>query len=211
MKRKLTKLTLWLSAIAIMYGTMANCFGKFPLVRKIYELNELVGEKAGGGYLGRFISTVVMWVCLILPIYGIAGFLDILIFNLIEFWTGTPLFMKSGQTLGSNSSVLMVPVDANTLRMDVAGRESLYFLKDKPYQAFVIRNGQYVPVEGRLTESGYAEIVANNQVIVTGQFSQSEMIAVESHIRRERQLAAESTAKPGIEVAKLPAFAPSHL
>ncbi|MBL8020125.1 MAG: DUF3332 family protein [Leptospirales bacterium] len=210
MKRKLRKLILGVSALAIMYGTMANCFGKFPLVRKIYELNQLVGDKAGGGYLGRFISTVVMWICILLPIYGIASFLDIIIFNLIEFWTGSPLFIKNGQSIGHESSVLLVPVDANTLRMDMSGRESLYFLKDKPYQAFVIRNGQYVVLEGKLSETGYAEFVANNEVVASGHFSQSEMIAVESHVRREKHLATEALQKPDV-VASLPQLAPSHL
>lgn len=210
MKRKLRKLILGVSALAIMYGTMANCFGKFPLVRKIYELNQLVGDKAGGGYLGRFISTVVMWICILLPIYGIASFLDIIIFNLIEFWTGSPLFIKSGQSIGHESSVLLVPVDANTLRMDMSGRESLYFLKDKPYQAFVLRNGQYVVLEGKLSETGYAEFVANNEVVATGHLSPGEMIALESHVRREKHLAAETLQKPDA-VASLPDLAPSHL
>lgn len=56
----------------------AGCFGKFQLTRSLYEVNKSVEDK--------YLRSVVTWV-LIIP-YGIAGFLDFAVFNLIEFWSG---------------------------------------------------------------------------------------------------------------------------
>lgn len=75
---------------------LTSCFGKFALVRMLYQFNDGLGGKDLGG---RFIKSIVMWVMLILPIYSIASFIDIIILNLIEFWTGSnPIAMKEGES-----------------------------------------------------------------------------------------------------------------
>ena len=56
----------------------AGCFGKFQLTRSLYEVNKSVEDK--------YLRSVVTWI-LIIP-YGITGFLDFAVFNLVEFWSG---------------------------------------------------------------------------------------------------------------------------
>jgi hypothetical protein len=56
----------------------AGCYGKFQLTRSLYEVNKSVEDK--------YLRSVVTWI-FIIP-YAITGFLDFVIFNLIEFWSG---------------------------------------------------------------------------------------------------------------------------
>lgn len=70
--------------------TQVGCFGKFALTRMIYEWNDSLGN--------NFLKSLVMWILIIIPVYAIAGFVDIVLLNLIEFWSGSnPLSMKEGE------------------------------------------------------------------------------------------------------------------
>ena len=50
-------------------------------------------------------SSVIMWIFAIVPVYGFAGLCDLLIFNLIEFWTGktTKVYISQNHPDGSES------------------------------------------------------------------------------------------------------------
>lgn len=71
-----------------------GCFGEFALTRKVYEFNDgIAGDDIGG----KFVKTIVFYAMNIIPVYGVAGFIDGVILNLIEFWTGSnPLAMADG-------------------------------------------------------------------------------------------------------------------
>lgn len=65
--------------VAAAVASASSCFGQFALTRKLYSWN--------GGFENKFLQTLLMWVLMILPAYWIAGIVDLLVFNLIEFWT----------------------------------------------------------------------------------------------------------------------------
>lgn len=68
-----------------------GCFGNFALTRKLYTWNEGV---MGDDLLGKFVKTLIFYVAS--PVYGIVGFVDFAILNLVEFWTGSnPLAMSA--------------------------------------------------------------------------------------------------------------------
>jgi len=68
----------------------ANCYGGFVATRKIYAWNGSLGNK--------WVNTIVMWVLIIIPVYELAGLVDFLVLNTLEFWTGSnPLAMKEGE------------------------------------------------------------------------------------------------------------------
>ena len=70
--------------------TLQGCYGNFNLTKKLYKWNGSLGDK--------YINSIVMWVLVIVPVYGLAGFADFAIFNLIEFWTGkNPVTMAPGE------------------------------------------------------------------------------------------------------------------
>ncbi len=59
----------------------SGCYGPFYLTRKVWEFNGQVSDN-------KWIVEVVYLVCTFLPVYGIAGAADAIIFNSIEFWGG---------------------------------------------------------------------------------------------------------------------------
>jgi hypothetical protein len=80
------------SAMAAMIMiTQTGCFGSFELVKKIYNFNDNITDS-------DFVNTLVFYVFTILPVYSIGVFIDVVILNLIEFWTGSnPIAMVEGE------------------------------------------------------------------------------------------------------------------
>jgi len=77
--------------ISVVTMSMVGCFGNFSLTRQVYELNRNIDN--------AFVRSIVMWAMMIIPVYGIAAWIDVVILNLIEFWTGdNPLAMNEGET-----------------------------------------------------------------------------------------------------------------
>jgi hypothetical protein len=67
--------------LAAAVGTLsAGCFGKFQLTRKVYDMNESIDEK--------YVRSAATWVFVIVQVYTVAALLDLIVFNVIEFWTG---------------------------------------------------------------------------------------------------------------------------
>lgn len=67
--------------------------GKFALIKSIYSWNEKATDN-------KFINNALFWILNIVPVYGAAAFVDAVILNLIEFWTGSnPMAMTEGQRI----------------------------------------------------------------------------------------------------------------
>lgn len=87
---KLIRKSAFVMALGSLLVAQSGCFGEFALVRKVYNFNQDVSSS-------KFVQTLLFYVMNIIPVYGIAGFLDVVIFNLIEFWSGSnPLAMNEG-------------------------------------------------------------------------------------------------------------------
>lgn len=71
--------------VAMLVATMAlmsvGCYGSFNLTKKVYNWNGSLGNK--------WVVELVFLACYVVPVYGIAGFIDVVILNSIEFWTGS--------------------------------------------------------------------------------------------------------------------------
>lgn len=74
-----------IAAVVILAGFMplatAGCFGKFQLTRNIYSWNKAQSND-------KWIRWLFFLLLTIIPIYGIGVWVDALILNSIEFWTG---------------------------------------------------------------------------------------------------------------------------
>jgi hypothetical protein len=78
------------SALSLMI-TQTGCFGSFSLIKKVHEFNDSVVDN-------EILKTLLFYVLNFVPVYSVAGFLDVVIFNLLEFWTGSnPISMEPGQ------------------------------------------------------------------------------------------------------------------
>lgn len=77
------------SAMSILIS-QTGCFGSFQLVKKLHAANDSVDNKV--------LKNLFFYVLLFFGIYGGAAFIDIIVFNLIEFWSGSnPLSMEVGE------------------------------------------------------------------------------------------------------------------
>lgn len=71
-----------LLSVTILMGTVSfsGCIGSFNLTKKVYNWNQSVGDK--------WVNELVFLVFLVVPVYEISLFIDGIILNLIEFWSG---------------------------------------------------------------------------------------------------------------------------
>jgi Domain of unknown function (DUF3332) len=85
----------------------AGCFGKFQLTRKLYDVNQSIDDK--------YVRSAATWI-FVIP-YALTGILDLVIFNVIEFWTGenpvvsTPVTKVYAQ--GNGRTVLTISRDGS--------------------------------------------------------------------------------------------------
>lgn len=84
------KKTIAFSMIGLVGFTATGCFGSFELTKKIYNWNDTVTEN-------KFVKTLLFYGLAIIPVYAVGALLDVVIFNLIEFWDGSnPIAMNEG-------------------------------------------------------------------------------------------------------------------
>ncbi|MFA8434200.1 MAG: DUF3332 domain-containing protein [Marinifilaceae bacterium] len=57
-----------------------GCYGPFRLTKNLHEWNGTVGDK--------FINALVFFAFVVIPVYEVAVFIDGVVLNTIEFWTG---------------------------------------------------------------------------------------------------------------------------
>jgi len=66
-----------------------GCYGSFPLTHAVYRMNSNVAESMVEDNTARKVAqSVIFWVLVIIPVYDVAIFADVVVLNLIEFWTG---------------------------------------------------------------------------------------------------------------------------
>lgn len=83
------KLVLSAATFCILVSQSA-CFGSFELVKTVYDWNDSVTQN-------KFVKTLIFYGMCIIPVYGISAFVDVVILNLIEFWSGSnPMAMNEG-------------------------------------------------------------------------------------------------------------------
>lgn len=87
-KRRFGKVVALVLVVSVGVVFSAGCFGKFQLTRQLYEINKSVQDK--------YLRSAVTWL-FVIP-YGITGFLDFCVFNLIEFWSGANPIVTGSQT-----------------------------------------------------------------------------------------------------------------
>jgi hypothetical protein len=66
--------------VAAVGALSAGCFGKFQLTRKVHDMNQSIDEK--------YVRSAATWVFVIIQVYTVAALLDLIVFNVIEFWSG---------------------------------------------------------------------------------------------------------------------------
>ncbi len=76
-------MAMMLSFAVAVAPLLTGCYGSFPMTKTVYKLNGASGS--------RLVNTLVYWLFLYIPVYGIAFLGDTLVVNLVEFWTGADI------------------------------------------------------------------------------------------------------------------------
>lgn len=113
----------------------SGCYGSFKLVEKVYEWNGSIEDK--------FVRSIVFWALCIIPVYPFAGFVDAVILNVIEFWSGSnPVSMKEGeheqQVVQYLGKTYLLEATKNRFKVSEIGRN-----KSKKPVELVFRNSDY--------------------------------------------------------------------
>jgi len=66
--------------VAAVGALSAGCFGNFQLTRKVYDINRSIDDK--------YVRSAATWIFAIVQVYTVAALLDLIVFNVIEFWSG---------------------------------------------------------------------------------------------------------------------------
>lgn len=79
------------AALAATLLTQTGCLGSFTLTKNVLEFNNTVTND-------KIVNNLIFWVMNIIPVYSVVVFVDAVILNLIEFWTGeNPIAMQEGE------------------------------------------------------------------------------------------------------------------
>ena len=111
----------------------AGCYGRFPLTKAVHKFN---GKITGN----EIIHNIVFWLFVIFPVYYIAQLGDAIIFNLIEFWSGSKLDLSSSTQQGENTITLKSSDNGNELVLTVAkkgetiGRSTFVRIEEGKYE-----------------------------------------------------------------------------
>ena len=84
--KKTFKLSALLLAVTIV---LSSCIGSFQLTNRIKDWNSNLGNK--------FVNELVFLACHIVPVYQICIFVDAVVLNSIEFWTGKQALANAGE------------------------------------------------------------------------------------------------------------------
>jgi len=88
--KKVYKIISLLIIASFLATSLNSCYGSFTLTKKLYSWNGTVGDK--------FMNSGVMWLLMIVPVYGAASTIDLFVLNTIQFWTGkNPMAMEAGE------------------------------------------------------------------------------------------------------------------
>ncbi|MEQ9499849.1 MAG: DUF3332 domain-containing protein [Deltaproteobacteria bacterium] len=132
------RLIALLAATTITGATVGTtgCYGSFALTKKLHTWNGSLGNK--------FLNTIVFWVLVIIPVYELITLGDAIIFNLIEFWTGS-------NPLGGGATAQVKSESEDAVVVQVGDRE--YRLEREAESFRVLADGVEIG-RGGLSEDG---------------------------------------------------------
>jgi hypothetical protein len=90
----------------------AGCYGRFPMTKALYRMN--------GSVDNGIVRNIVFWLLVWIPVYWLAQLGDAVIFNLIEFWTGSSVDLSGEYDDGESRVTLKSSEDGNVLAMTIS-------------------------------------------------------------------------------------------
>jgi len=132
-----------------------SCLGSFSAFNNLKDWNQDVSDS-------KFVNNLVFWGLNIIPVYGLFFVGDALIFNVIEFWSGSsPIAMEEG-----DSEVQIVEKDGNTIQMIATKNRLEITVLEGP------KKGEKVDLVYRPHEKSWNAIKPNGEIIKLSSFEE---------------------------------------
>ena len=154
--KKHFKLTALLLSATIL---LTSCIGSFGLTNKVLDWNKSVGDK--------FVNELVFIALHIVPVYEISIFIDAVVLNSIEFWTGDNLVAEPGETkVVKNSAGEEVQIVATENGYTVSnGETAMNFVFDKEQQIWSAEYNNQMTNLVKLNADNTAQIFVGEDVV----------------------------------------------
>lgn len=133
MKRKFKVLAI--STVLVSSVLFSSCIGSFGLFNKVLSWNQSVGDK--------WVNELVFLACCIVPVYEISWFIDGVVLNTIEFWTGSnPVADVKVKTIEGTDGLFTVETnkEGHKITKQETG-ETVYFHFNEAEKAWSIEAG----------------------------------------------------------------------
>ena len=153
MKKSFKMVAALLSACIV----MSSCMGSFGLTKKLYNWNEGVGDK--------WANEIVFVAMNIIPVYSITLFVDAVVLNSVEFWTGNKALANNGEVkIVKNSKGEEVTITANENGYNISnGETAMNFIFDEADNSWsVASNGEVTKLISIDAENNQAEVYMLN-------------------------------------------------
>ena len=113
MKKKTLSVALVMALVGSM--TLSSCIGSFSLTKKVHEWNQNLGNK--------FVNELVFIAFCIVPVYEVAAFIDAIVINSIEFWSGSNPVAQGKKVIDGENGRYLVECDGKgyTIKSETDG------------------------------------------------------------------------------------------
>ncbi|UZO81606.1 DUF3332 domain-containing protein [Aquimarina sp. ERC-38] len=158
-----------------------SCLGSFSAFNGLKDWNQEITDN-------KFINNLVFWALNIVPVYGLFFFGDVVIFNLMEFWTGSnPIAMNEGEM-----ETQVVEKDGNKFEMTATkNRMQITVIEGA-------RKGEKLDLVYKPSEKSWNAVKADGEIIKLSSFEEGfyvmhlpngEQIKMDALTSREEGLA----------------------
>ncbi len=139
-----------------------GCYGSFQLTQKIHSINgSICGTEKGPSSASAWGNEVVFLIAS--PVYGIGAFIDALILNSIEFWTGSnPMASALVTKLDDGRELRLEMVGETTVKVEILenGTVAETYSIERANGASVLRDAAGNEVAAAASVDGAVELVA---------------------------------------------------
>ena len=113
MKKKTLSVALVMALVGSM--TLSSCIGSSSLTKKVHEWNQNLGNK--------FVNELVFIAFCIVPVYEVAAFIDAIVINSIEFWSGSNPVAQGKKVIDGENGRYLVECDGKgyTIKSETDG------------------------------------------------------------------------------------------
>ena len=132
-----------LAVAALLSGSIlfTSCIGSFGLTGKVYSWNK---------NQEKWVDELLFLALCIVPVYEVSLFIDAVVLNTIEFWTGSnPVAFKDGEirNVETENGIYTVEKIGNSYHIEKQGEEGILDLVYDGNDCYIESNGKQIKIK----------------------------------------------------------------